>query len=493
MAQLRLHPDYLDSRTRWKTIADFVDGSTERVLKYLIPHASEAKEDADSKAAWTARRRRTENENDVAPPRAILLSYLSRPINFGELSTDPDMSARLKDVDGFGTTAEDMARRMCEGKVDDGVMGVLIEAEGSVGVGGSRVEDPNNPFRSYQTPFCALEIYDWSRFKRGARRGQLSSVTLSLGMETDANGERYESIVRYSIGETGNYEKQMYRRDEKAEEKNGILEVAEVGPPEAGSLDRIPFVFFGFGITESKLAMAAQYSKKLLNKISERENVEYFQAYQRTIMTGVQDATKIKTLSENTVTVIPNPDAQVHTIEPGNPDALRVTATELRLKLTRDIMGQYHQAVAQDSAQVQSADSKALDMVGLLAWLNKTLDQLVVALQQIYSIQLTFEGRKDFNVAISIARDFGIEDDAKVVAKRGTIFSRAGQVGVREIQKQILKQDLQALGNLVRDKGDETGDVTRERLMAEIENAEDPLAAGVGAPGQRPGILSSFQ
>lgn len=487
---IRLHPDYVSSLAKWNTIDDFVDGDSSLVSKYLVPHASESANNGDARAAWASRLRRFENENELEPILVVWQSHLGQEVNFGEMTNDPNMSAVLADVTGEECSAQDAFKERMALLLKHGICGTLVDAPESESR--SQLTDRDPTFRSYQTIFRAQEILSYSRFKKGPRRGSLSTLLLSLGMEDDSGGE-YERLVYFSYPPDASadtpYQIQYLKRGKDVQIRDGALDLEPLDAPRPGVRADIPFVLIGRGLLkDSIMRMPAQYSRKLMNQISAKENVEYHQGFVRTIVTGTTGE-ELKTMSEATIACINNDgkNVSVHQIEPGDTTSIRDTINDGRTRIRRYGMRFMNQMVADNSAQVQSAESKAGDLKSFIAGLNDILNLMTRKEVQIYRLHAEFEGFDPDAVSIAIARNFGLDDPSAVQSQRGAAFNRFGQLGFRAGQKQIAKQDLQDIGELVPDEGDQTGAATRAKLMADIDQIpdEDPLAVPLGEPGAR--------
>ena len=70
---------------------------------------------------------------------------------------------------------------------------------------------------------------------------------------------------------------------------------------------------------------------------------------------------------------------------------------------------------------------------------DNTLDALVTALTRIYKIHAIFEGDSPENVAVTIGRDYGLEDSQNKANKSNNVFTQAGIVGAKDVQRQVVK------------------------------------------------------
>lgn len=493
--KIEFHPEFLNSYSKWREIDDFVDGDNERVLPYLQRWASEMGNTTDAAAAFKRRQDRICNEDEVVPIREVLKGYLCQPISFGQFSAKENaksaMARIIDDVTGFELSAQGAFAQMILHWLDHGKCGVLVDGPKDIAANRKLAEQLQE--RSYQCLYTALEIKSWSFFTDGPRRGQLQSILLADGVVKNGDEKRAKFLrYRYLPDNIVNYvvERLVANDPTVVENARGEFPVT-VEIIGTGTLDRIPFVMVGSGLADSTLKIPTKYNKKLLNLRSEHDNIDYFQSSKRVILTGT-DGSEVQTMNEQTVTCIPNENVEVHSIDPGNPESLATRIGKMEVKLRRYGMRQFHQIVSDDSAQVQSAESKSLDMTGLTVWLNETLDMFQRKLRQIYQLHGQFEGIGE-DIEVTISRDFGLQDKTTVDSERGTIFSRAGSLGAREVQKQVLIQQIGEMRNIVPEQ-DEDIEAARERLMDDIReaNPEPPTIGGSPFGQNRPSPIANL-
>lgn len=479
------HPEYLSSLGKWHEISDFRDGDTDRVLGYLIPFDSERADTPQAKATFHSRQRRLSNENDIAPIADVHLSHLSQPINFGKLADNPQLATIIADADGEGTSEQRLVKDLLSGFLDHGKAGLLVDGTDAIATTRAEVEATGE--RSYQVLFSATQIRYWAKFKSGRRRGQLAEVVLDAEPRIDADGKSHGRLQRF-------YFEPGVENNPEALFQKQILELAEPGDIEAteseielivaeeaiGSLPEIPFVLFGRGLADSILRMPAQMNKALLNDRSHRDNIHYYQAHQRLVATGCGPE-DIKAMAEYTVTCIENEQATIQPIPASDPASLTQKIAEKEIKLKRYGMKRLNELVSASSAQVQSADSKALDQKALIAWYDEVLDELQKFLVKVFIFHMLFEGVTE-EPSISVPRDYGLDDPQAIRSDRSVIFSEAGALGADDVQKQILKQQLQEMPTVIPDE-DETQAEALQRLMDSVDTAtKDAPLANAGRP-----------
>ncbi len=469
------HPEWLASRDAWKRISDFVRGTTERVLPYLIKYPSEEEQGDGPKRAWQSRLARCINENDVKPVKTVLMSHLSQRVNFGDLTANDRMASILADVTRRRVPAQKMYKMMLSAYLDDGRVAVLVDSPPVIAQ--SAIDAAANKERSYQVMYRAHTIRYWSYFEEGPRAGQLAEIVVDAPPIIEGK-KAYESLKRfYFAGKGANINEPFSRQILKGKELSAV-EIDEkskqfdVVDEVDATLPVIPFVIVGEGLEESSMEMIAQYNFKLLNDRSACDNVYYKQNFQKIFTFGFTKD-ELKTLSENTIVNCSNPEGQVIAIPPGDAAGMNERIKALETKLRRHGLKQMNQIVSDGSAQVQSADSKVLDMIALNEWCNEVADDFSAALTEIYSLHAMYENY-DEPIKITIPRDFGLDDKETERTMDQITYSQATDLDVLEVRKAILRKGVASLKNLVPEKKEEGEDETRQKLLDAVTGAAPP-------------------
>lgn len=469
------HPDWLESREAWRRIADFVRGTTERVVNYLIKYPSEEEKGDGPARAWMSRRARCINENDVKPVKTVLMSHLSQRVNFGDLTKNDRMALILADVTRHRVPAQKMYKHLLSAYLDDGRVAVLVDAPPIIA--DNPVEAEARKERSYQVLYRACTIRSWSYFTDGPRVGQLSEIIVDAPPIV-VGKKVYESLKRFYFPKGGVAEDEPFARQIlKGEELSQVKidhepKEFEIVSEANASVPVIPFVIIGEGLEESSMEMIAQYNFKLLNDRSACDNVYYKQNFQKIFTFGFTKD-ELKTLSENTIVNCSNPEGQVIAIPPGDAAGMNERIKGLETKLRRHGLKQMNQIVSDGSAQVQSADSKLLDMIALNEWCNEVAEDFEAALTEIYKLHALYENYAE-PIRITIPRDFGLDDKETERTNDQITYSQATDLDVLEIRKAILRKGVASLKNLVPEKKDEGEDETRQKLLDAVATAAPP-------------------
>lgn len=469
MEKLYYNDEYLESRETWQAIDDFVDGSTARVRKYVQRYASEKETDSAANAIFLARLMRIENENELDPIKAVLLHHLNQPLSFHDMAEDERMKIVIDDATGFDDSSQDVFSDLLSKYLDHGRVGLLVDSDAAIGA--TAEEAAQTGERSYQIVYPALDIVDWAIFSRGPMRGKFSRVVLKDRVIEHEKKERV-TYLRFVLLPDGVVREVLMGPEPKKVIPADGVDVEVIESTKLSSILDIPFMLFGRGLKESVMRLPAQYSRKLLNDRSVRDNTDHHQNFQRTIITGAR-VDELTTLSENVIACIDNPEATVHTIEPGTADGIRRTIASLETKTRRQGMRQLNQIVSDDSREAPSAESKAMDLKALNAFFHTTITMFERRLRRVFQFHAAFEGY-DGDVNLTIGRAFGLESVQDVRTERALVFSQAGTLGSLELQKQVLLQQLVEMKGIVPDANDIDGTKTKERLVEEIRNAKGP-------------------
>lgn len=482
------HADLVDSLSTYQGIADFEDGRVDAVVSYLVPHASETDGTAEGAAQFANRRKRLHNINYVSPYLTIHWSHCSQPHTYGGLESDA-LQAIQADATGYREDATQVARARLWYYMRDGRVGTYVD--GPSAIADDRATARATGERSYQVLYEARKIRYWEHFTSGARKGQLSEVILE------------ERPVRAADGKTHMRYRRLFFEDKEAAATNPdatyswqILEdqstskvvlasksvKCDVKGEGTGGINEIPFVIMGDGPDESFAKDTWALNKAHMNLESVVSNILHNQGFQRTAMAGVtkEEVTKI---AEWTYTLLQNPEARIFTIEAGSPDGCFREVERIERQLHRRAKFEFNQ-LADDTRQTQSAESKAKDLIVQKAIYDNTLDMLQGVEASIYRLHALYEGEKDTgSISCSIARDYGLEDEMAEQQQLQLVFAQAQQLGVTDLQKEILKMQAARLRYIPNES--ETEAEVRERIMQAIAAANNERSTALDRFGAR--------
>jgi hypothetical protein len=474
---ITLSKDYLASLETWEEIDDFCDGDR-RVLveKYLIPHESERVPNKKAQNLWADRKKRTGYENDTQPFLDIHSGHLARNVNFGKLNDNEQFKLIIEDATGYGEGAQEMYEQMVELRLKHGLLAVLVD--GPATIAENKADAVAAKERSYQVIFNARQILNYEWFNDGPRKGQLKQIVLQAD-QIEKDGQMMDAVHRFYLPEgadrnpSAGFIKELLYTDD--EDKKGSTSDKKrfklFSAPVLGSIPQIPIEVIGRGLKDSKMRSVTQQAWKLFNSRSVRDSINYNQGFLWVILVGTKE-TEITSRAEFQITLISNPEAKVMSVPAGEPTGYETQIKGEENKLKRIGLWEYNQLTSEDTAQVSSADSKAQDAKARLKIYEDITKELERAGTRIFKLHALYEGVNEKEVSISVERDFGLDDETATQATRGIQFSRAGTLGARDIQKNILMLDVAEMDVIPKDGEDK--DEARQRLMDSIENAEPP-------------------
>jgi len=479
--KLKVHPKYSENLETFKMIADFVDGRPEIVAKYLIRYNSESPATAEGRRAFANRRERLYNENVVRPYLEVHVSHMSQPIDL--TLPDRDTWKEIKDdVTQFGQPYQEMAEELLLDYCRDGIVGVLVDQEESVPP--TKAEAQAKKTRSYQVKYCGSEILNWEYFKSGPNKGKLSRLLLSNGIRVIS--EKEKKVLREYVSDgVGPVTWRDYFVETNAKIGKDATISGEAGP--AGKLGdkvtEIPFALMGEGPSKSFILDSTYVNEAMMNRLSVRDNVNHYQGFKKSIVAG-GDAKELEVMSESTITHMADRDVTVHSIDAGDPIALTEQIGEMRVYSRRVGMKEHNQ-MADDSKNIQSSESKEKDTKARRKLYDVTLNLLTNFQKKIYRFHAMFEGEPNAEIAVSIAREYGLDDKVQEASERQQVFSMAGQLGVPSVQKETLKTAVSRMRFVARDDGT-TEDEVRQELYDNIDVAESGsrLASQVNINGR---------
>lgn len=461
------HEQLVCDLEKYQGLIAFIDGSVEAVKSHLLPYLTESANTPEAAKAFANRSSRLYNINDCEPYLHLHLGHLSQEITIKTPETDAFKQIKA-DVTGFGMSAEQMAREMIWYGLGEGKCGVLVDRQ--KGTAPTVAEAKARGERSYQVLFRATEIRDWERYEAGPKRGKLKKVVLDAKPYIDEKGS-YAQFRMYTLDEAPGakvrYQLLRHKKAGQAKiEKNAEYD-CEVKEDFEIEIDTIPFQLFGEGADDSYLANVWPLNKALLNRGSEKSNCNSHQGFQRSFVFGANPE-EISAIGEHLISIINNEKATISTIDAGSPDALEREEALIRRRLDRIAKFEFNQ-LSDDTRQVQSADSKAKDLVARKGIYNNTMDNLTEALKAIYVLHAKFESANENEIEVTIGRDFGLEDAAAENAEMDGVFAQARELGAVEVQKAILRTRIQNL-KLV-PKKDQTREAMLDELDADIEQS----------------------
>lgn len=476
------HPELVDAAYYYELYRNFAKGKRRHVEKYVFPYLTEDESTKEGRMAFASRLNRTPYVNRIKRFLRIHRGHLSQKITVSGAESER-MKAILEDVDGSGNNYTRFARKFLDDYMRDGRVGVLVDRTSSPGETGADASASKE--KSYQVKYSATQIHDWEYFADGPKKGQLRRVILDEPSAKTAKGLKAQ-LRRYSVGELPS-DKVVCEILQAADEKGlgtGIEKISyAVVQSIPMGLTEIPFVIMGCGYEDSFIEDIAEPSVYLLNIGSVKSNINYNQGFKRNFAIGCE-AEELTKAGESLITRIANENAHIMTLEAGDPVAIANEEARVLNEINRLGLFERNQ-LADDTRQVQSAESKEKDMIARQQIYSDTMDLLDETLTKLFKFHAIFESESEKEVSVTIERDFGLDNEAATQAEEMQVFSMARELQAREVQKAILRSRIKRL-NLVPKPEQSVDDMHKEL-------AEDIEASGPVEPAERPSLGALFQ
>lgn len=465
---IRNHPDLVDAAESYQLYRDFTDGRKKVVAKYLVPYLTESSPTPQASKAFANRLRRAYNINQCRPYLRIHRGHLSQKIEVKGF--DGEVQERiLKDVSGTRKSLKQFSTDVLWHYMRDGRVGVLVDRE--PGTEKTKAKAKAAGERSYQVLYDATEIHYWEHWETGPNRGKLKTLILK---EPDHVTEkrRYPQLRRFQLPEKGNFIWQKLRSTNQTGLGLGAAEAQyEIKDEGEGPFDEIPFFILGCGPDDSFLSDISPLNEAAFNKRSVKDNVNHNQGFQRNFAIGAKED-ELKAAGESLITRIGSADARIMSLPAGEPTALENEEKKLDREIDRRGKMEFNN-LSEDTRQVQAANSRALDMRAKIALYDETLEMLEEALERLFTFHMLYETGQPGTVDVTIARDYGLEDEAELRAEEQQVFNWARELQARKVQQAIVRSRLPRL-RLIPKEGQ-----TKEEMMAELrEELEQEAPAG---------------
>lgn len=478
-----LSADYNNALKRWEMIDDFCAGDRETLVnKYLVQHFTEKVNSANARELWAGRKQRTGYEDDAKPFLDIHTGHLGREVNFGKLSEDPQFKAIIDDVTGYGETAQELYQQKVEAFLKYGLLAVLVDGPSEIAADKKTAQE--NRERSYQVLFTGRQILHFNWFEFGPRKGQVREVILAADPVMVDNELREAAHYWYmpalaGSDATSNFIKEFLIAEAKDPKDVPGEKKFKATNPVTGTIPVIPIEIVGRGIGDSAMRGVVSQSWKIFNSISVCDSINHNQGFVWNVLFGVNQS-EVGEKHEAGVTLVSNPEAHVESIPAGVPTGYENQIQREKATLRRIGMWE-NQQMADDTAQVQSADSKARDQKARLKNYEDRTNKLERAERRIWGFHALYEGKDPSVVTVTVERDFGLDDPTATQATRTLQFTRANSKQLKDVTDNIIKLDILEMDIVPRD--DETVEDARARMMKAVDEAE---------PMEQPILGSSF-
>ena len=477
MPSFKVHPKLTAEQYHLNGIDAFVRGDKNSVIYqggYLQAYHQSGEGGEEANAAFISRKSRAYCKKFTRRAHKTHLAHLAQTISTSGFEGGQLDDIR-KDITGFNQSLEDFSRDAMALRLKYGRFGILVDGPSSVAP--TLAEAAAQGERSYAVLYSTRDILWWECFKHGPRKGQLKSLVLRDQVEKNEEGE-YQLYRRFFFADKSsqNYSWQTLKsRDSNIRavlsiDKDIDVEVIEKGE---GELDEIPFVLVDDTVEESAYFDGWELEAAHINILSAHTNIIFQQGFRIVVISGtnVDQETVARGVSEATIWTFRGENVSVHIVPAGDPTASEKDLIRLENQLWRMLMFD-NMKHSDDTRQVQSTSSRAKDEAARVDFYDSTLDVMEGALSRVLQLIVRFESGGESDVALTFARDYGLEDAESELAHRLATNAQARELGVTDVQKELLKLNISELRLLPDDDGDV--DVTRQRLYDAVDAAQSP-------------------
>lgn len=445
------HPEYKSNKDDWIFYNDFYTGNQNKLreVQYLIPHEFELGENTD---AVKIRRLREQRSFYINRIEQIVSRYVS--IVFKKDPQLDDVALALLDKD-LKTIVSTSGKDFISFLKEEIAVNYFVYGKPIVYTDSYAVKAPNAEVEKQlglSPKFCVinpLDFKDWQHSIKGTfelARFEYKLIEPRANLTDEAKEETYCKVLIFD-GTT--YTVNVYK---KVSEQNKDSWVLESTTPFTGFKD---MPLRTIEAEESWIKDSTPIAKKLHNLESSRDNILYFQAYQRIFISGVTNQDHKKALTEFTISFLPD-GATVTNIEPAQTTALDNNIKETKEELFKAAFN-LSRSVAADSKMVEGADTQASSKEHLTSLLASQVGILENYANQILRDYAAFKIQDfDFKGKVTFNKDFTLED---INALRDSFLSMRDEINLYPTwRKELLKK---IANELELDRGEE--------IQAEIE------------------------
>lgn len=485
VTKLKIPFERVKSFRWWEKVGDITSSQKERVCSGRYIQSFQTERTAEARARGVYNNRLERSPVAVLSPGIVRQHQATAAQQISIEGFDNEII--LSDGDGFGRTAQNLFSKRLYYYLRDGQVGTLVEAPEEIA--DNLLEAQERGERSYQILYQASEILHYELFTQGPRKGRLRDLYLLESPRTEGD-VIYERVRRYffrqQISEDGEqlgirdgYSIQILER--KREEEDYDLSLTRPNDTDEREYnvaeesdqigERIPFVLCGSGPQDSVLHDILDLDIHLLNLHSELRSVNDYQAFRLVFLFNMNEGQEeLREVGQHMIHSFAS-DGRVESLPPSSPDALerQIHTTEQRIK--KIAFRQYNQLLNDDTKQVQSAESRAKDLLALEAFYNDLLDLMIRKEEQIYEFHATYEGVNPDNIQVSVGRDFGFGDPEQKLHRTLLAFNSASRFspGGDEVQRELMASLIEQLDLTV--ATGESEEEVKNRLKDGIRNS----------------------
>lgn len=390
------------------------------------------------------------------------------------------LEERLLDVDGAGKHYTRELTDIMKGLLAHGEYGVLLDADDETGT-------------TYHVQYTSSCILGMERFHRGDHRGEWKELWLIDGVEKDRSGKKVLRVLQLETdADDKPYRYKWWLSTEEKSKINwfSVKELTLAPKPDVenmpgeglGSVPYIPFVLFKDDEESPVLEAVQQLSYIRLNKASAKDNIEYYQSFQRLIGHNIEPQAFMILAEDGITSYVPSPGqpaGSVQVIEPGDGTMLAKSIDALDARIIKQGLKQIH-TLSELSREVQSAESKARDADTRHEYYDTLLSDYERNYERLLYWQAEMEGINASEISVSTTRNYRSSETEIGILQRQQAASLATQLGAVDVLKTLLKQYVGELRGVSEDEKEELYDIidtsgitgTSGNIAATIDNNE---------------------
>lgn len=438
------HPDYIENLENWTLYRDLFEGKHDVLTQdiYLWPHILESNSSDGAIKIKTLRKLRTRYLNVTEPVISRYRSlFFKNDLIIPEQINDlfpPDY-----DLSGTGDNLKTIFQE--KALITYLIYGrVFIIADAFDHKPKNRGDDQNaSPTLWVLDP---LAVVDWEiETQDPKRKGDLKFIRVEYTI-TEPRASATEQPITNIYSREYRYSENIYtvttwkKADKKANaDKKDQWDLVDSIP--LTGFDRIPVTYL---FSESWIKDVAQETLRLFNFMSNRDNINYHQGYERTYFIGALNSAQEKAVAEYTAAVLPE-GTTVQTLQASQPVALDL-AIERSLNAIFRIAFNQNRTVSADSKAVESSDTQQESKEQLVSLVLSEIEQYEAFINDTVSNLMMFKvGTLEENPGIQVSRDIEDADISKQLELYSILrdeISAIPQWRAEILQKFLAYQDL---------------------------------------------------
>lgn len=448
MTTLYRHKDYIELLPHWERIRDLYEGKHAIVTKqdYLWPHQFELADSPDSRALRRAREQRTKYLKLPRMIKEIWTSFFFRKLPTLNQEAQRLLEGASDNIDGKGTSIYTFIKRdLLSSLLMTGQANILVDSFGKVA--GNLAEQQAMGLRPFMELLSPLAVPDWeTETEDGNRIGKLRmlrheyDLILPRMRATDKPVSQRMCAERFLDGRR--YAIQRYIQDEQKNKATTPMESEgwlEDGEPTLTNLLEVPIARI---VSEPWLDEVSDEAERLHNLRSNRDNILYFQGYQKIFVIGPASTEDKQAMGEYLMAFAPE-GTTIEVIEPASLAGYE-TAIDESLNNAFKVGLMQLRALPSDSKVGQSADSASEEKDNAYARAEAAIEDMENAMNEALEYFAQFKGQRETGAAIEFNRDIAPESFDEVIQIFQAFSDEFRRVDV--VTKEILKKAIRKIG-----------------------------------------------